>query len=126
MKSKLITFNFLILSFVFISISSKSLKFPFHIIPKSPENKEKKSNLKSLLEIDHIPVSTNSEDRMCLELCFGTPKICHLLTIHAQSFLMWVSDARANFLSYKDKKQPKYDATKSTTGRYNQSMIEVI
>ena len=126
MKSKLITFNFLILSFVFISISSKSLKFPFHIIPKSPENNEKKSNLKSLLEIDHIPVSTNSEDRMCLELCFGTPKICHLLTIHAQSFLMWVSDARANFLSYKDKKQPKYDATKSTTGRYNQSMIEVI
>jgi len=59
---------------------------------------------------------------MCLEFCFGTPKACHLLTIHAQSFLIWVMDARSKI---NRKKKLSYDATKSTTGRYNQTLLEI-
>ena len=109
---------------IFISIeqiSSQKLSFPFHIISNSVPSK-KNSNLKSLIEMDKIPVSLNEEERMCLEFCFGTPKACHLLTIHPQSFLIWVMDARSKIL---DKKKLIYDATKSTTGRYNQSIIEI-
>lgn len=109
---------------IFISIeqiSSQKLAFPFHIISNSVPSK-KNSNLKSLIEMDKIPVSLNEEERMCLEFCFGTPKACHLLTIHPQSFLIWVMDARSKIL---DKKKLIYDATKSTTGRYNQSIIEI-
>ena len=109
----------LIIFFSFIQISPKSLSFPFHIISNSPNEK---SNLKSFLEIDKIPVTSNDEERMCLELCFGTPKACHLLTIHSQSFLMWVMDARARL---NNKKKLVYDATKSSTGRYNQSILEI-
>ena len=73
------------------------------MLPNSPNEK---SNLKSFLEIDKIPVTSNDEERMCLELCFGTPKACHLLTIHSQSFLMWVMDARAR-LNNKKKSLPQ-------------------
>ena len=113
---------FFIILFISIEqISSQKLAFPFHIISNSVPSK-KNSNLKSLIEMDKIPVSLNEEERMCLEFCFGTPKACHLLTIHPQSFLIWVMDARSKIL---DKKKLIYDATKSTTGRYNQSIIEI-
>ena len=120
----MIKFHFFFLILLFFSIyqtSQKSISFPFHIIPNS-NFKSSKQKLKSFLEIDKIPVSQNDEDRMCLEFCFGTPKACHLLTIHSQSFLIWVMDARAKIL---DKKKLIYDATKSSTGRYNQSLIEI-
>ena len=123
MKGKLNLFLNIIIIFLYISkTTSESLSFPFHIIPKSNPSTQT-SKMKSFLEIDKIPVSLNTEERMCLELCFGTPKACHLLTIHSQSFLIWVMDARANIL---EKKKLIYDATKSSTGRYNQSLIEVI
>ena len=113
---------FFIIIFISIDqIASQKLTFPFHIISDSDRSK-KNSNLKSLIEMDKIPVSLNKEERMCLEFCFGTPKACHLLTIHPQSFLIWVMDARSKIL---DKKKLIYDATKSTTGRYNQSIIEI-
>ena len=102
-------------------ISSQSLSFPFHIISNSHQSFHNK-NLKSLIEIDKIPVLLNDEDQMCLEFCFGTPKACHLLTIHAQSFLIWVMDARSKI---NRKKKLSYDATKSTTGRYNQTLLEI-
>ena len=119
---KLFLLYILIIFFCFNQISSKSLSFPFHIISNSNSQNEK-SNLKSLLEIDKIPVSSNEEERMCLEFCFGTPKACHLLTIHSQSFLIWVMDARAKL---NNKKKLVYDATKSTTSRYNQTVIEIL
>ena len=120
MKAKFQIF-FIIIFISIEQISSQKLAFPFHIISNSVPSK-KNSNLKSLIEMDKIPVSLNEEERMCLEFCFGTPKACHLLTIHPQSFLIWVMDARSKIL---DKKKLIYDATKSTTGRYNQSIIEI-
>ena len=58
---------------------------------------------------------------MCLELCFGTPKTCHLLTIHPQSFLIWVQDATS-----KNKKiRTKYDPNLSTTAFANRTLIEL-
>jgi len=119
---KFLLLYILIIFFSFNQISSKSISFPFHIISNSISSNEK-SNLKSLLEIDKIPVSSNEEERMCLEFCFGTPKACHLLTIHSQSFLIWVMDARARL---NNKKKLVYDATKSTTSRYNQTVIEIL
>ena len=120
MKTKFLIFFIII--FIFINqISSQALTFPFHIISNSNPSMHN-SNLKSLIEMDKIQVSLNEEERMCLEFCFGTPKACHLLTIHPQSFLIWVMDARAKIL---DKKKLRYDATKSSTGRYNQTIIEI-
>ena len=112
----------LIIFLLFNTTSLKSLSFPFHIIPSSNKINHN-SNLRSSLEIDKIPVSLNEEDRMCLEFCFGTPKACHLLTIHPQSFLIWVMDARSKINN--NKKKLSYDPTKSTTGRYNQTLLEV-
>jgi len=118
---KLLSLYMIIIVLNINQISSKSLSFPFHIMPNSNSDIEK-SNFHSFLEIDKIPVSSNDDDRMCLEFCFGTPKACHLLTIHSQSFLIWVMDARAKL---NNKKKLVYDATKSTTSRYNQSIIEI-
>ena len=84
MKAKFqLFFCIIIIFFSFNQISSKSLSFPFHII-SNPHPSNYNLNLKSLIEIDKIPVSSNEEERMCLEFCFGTPKACHLLTIHPQ------------------------------------------
>ena len=58
---------------------------------------------------------------MCLELCFGTPKVCQLLTIHPQSFLIWIQDARNNNKKIKN----KYDPNLSTTAMVNHTLIEL-
>ena len=100
MKAKFQIF-FIIIFISIEQISSQKLAFPFHIISNSVPSK-KNSNLKSLIEMDKIPVSLNEEERMCLEFCFGTPKACHLLTIHPQSFLIWVMDARSKILDKKN------------------------
>ena len=91
--------KFFILALIIQETKLKSLEFPFYIIPKTKTNfpnKKTPNTFKSFLEIPKIPVSLNDKDRMCLELCFGTPKSCHLLTIHPQSFFIWVQDARSN------------------------------
>ena len=120
MKEKLHIFFYIIIIFLYLNqISCEPLSFKFHIISKPYPPKY---NLKSLLELDRASESSESKQRMCLEFCFGTPKACHLLTIHSQSFLIWVMDSRANILK---KEKLIYDATKSTTGRYNQSIIEI-
>ena len=111
----------LLLLFLFIhSTTEKSLQFPFYIIPKSKSIRTP-NTFKSFLEKPTIPVSVNNKERMCLELCFGTPKSCHLLTIHPQSFLIWVQDA-----SSKNKKiKTKYDPNLSTTAFANRTLLEL-
>ena len=102
----------------------KSLEFPFYIIPKSKiySSKSKTPNtFKSFLETPKIPVSLNDKERMCLELCFGTPKSCHLLTIHPQSFLIWVQDVKSSIKKSKN----KYDPNLSTTAMANKTLIEL-
>ena len=116
-----IYFYFIIIFLFFNQISSNSLTFKFHIT-SNPYPPKYNSNYKSFLELDKSSDISTQKQRMSLEFCFGTPKACHLLTIHSQSFLIWVMDARANILT---KKKLIYDATKSTTGRYNQSIIEI-
>ena len=116
----------LFLLFLIIKDSTeKGLEFPFYIIPKYksiyPNNTSTPNTFKSFLEIPKIPVSLNDKERMCLELCFGTPKTCHLLTIHPQSFLIWVQDARSNVKKIKN----KYDPNLSTTAFANHTLLEL-
>ena len=70
-------------------ISSK-LKFPF-TIEKITNTYIKKPYI-SFLEIPTLPVISNEEERMCLEICIGTPPTCRKLVIHGQSFFSWVVD----------------------------------
>ena len=116
--------KFFILALIIQETKLKSLEFPFYIIPKTKTNfpnKKTPNTFKSFLEIPKIPVSLNDKDRMCLELCFGTPKSCHLLTIHPQSFFIWVQDARSNIKKIKN----KYDPNLSTTAFVNHTLIEL-
>ena len=117
-------FKCLVIFLIFQGFTEKSLEFPFYIIPKykSIFHKGKTPNtFKSFLEIPKIPVSLNDKERMCLELCFGTPKTCHLLTIHPQSFLIWVQDSRSNIKKVKN----RYDPNLSTTAFINNTLIEL-
>ena len=129
MRQKML-FNIFLLTIVCQLTAEKSLSFPFYIIPKSKlmerqaflVNKNKtQSNLKSFIETPNIPVALNEKDRMCLELCFGTPKSCHLLTIHPQSFLMWVQDVH----NENEKIKVRYDPNRSSTAMINRTLIEL-
>ena len=84
---QLLRFKFFLLFLIIKTTTEKGLQFPFYIIPKS-KTTQTQNTFKSFAEIPKIPVSVNDKERMCLELCFGTPKTCHLLTIHPQSFLI--------------------------------------
>ena len=98
MNTKLI-FGFFFLFLLFQESIGKSLEFPLYIIPKSKNNSSKSktpNTFKSFVEIPKIQFSLNDKERMCLELCFGPPKSCHLLAIHPQSFLISVQDVRGN------------------------------
>lgn len=44
------------------------------------------------MELPDAPVVTNTEDRACIKLCFGTPAQCFELEIHGSSFYMWMFD----------------------------------
>ena len=115
---------FFLLFLIIQDITTKKLEFPFYIIPKSkaifPNNKTP-NTFKSFLEIPKIPVSLNDKERMCLELCFGVPKTCHLLTIHPQSFFIWLQDIHSNVKKIENKYDPNY----STTAMVNHTLIEV-
>ena len=117
---QILRFKFLLLFLIIETTTEKGLQFPFYIIPKS-KTTQTPNTFKSFAEVPKIPVSVNDKERMCLELCFGTPKTCHLLTIHPQSFLIWVHDANS-----KNKKvKTKYDSNLSTTGFVNHTLIEL-
>ena len=121
---KKIILNIFLVFFIIDTTLSKSLEFPFYIIPKANSdvlNAQTPNSFKSFLETPKISVSLNDKDRMCLELCFGTPKVCHLLTIHPQSFLIWVQDARSNQKKLKN----KYDPNLSTTAFANHTLLEL-
>ena len=126
MKNKLMLILFFLTQIFHISIE-KSLSFPFYIISKNNQMKNKNytsfnpNNFKSFLETPKIPVSLNDKERMCLELCFGTPKSCHLLTIHPQSFLIWVQDTH----NENEKIKVRYDPNKSTTAFVNHTLLEL-
>ena len=77
----------ILLLFPFIS---SNLKFPFSI-QKVKMIKIEKPYL-SFLQVPTLPVISNEEERMCLEMCFGTPPTCRKLVIHGQSFYSWVVD----------------------------------
>jgi len=119
-------FHKIFLLFLIIHITTEtSLEFPFYIIPKRnsyvSQSQKTPNTFKSFLDIPKIPVSSNDKERMCLELCFGTPKVCQLLTIHPQSFLIWIQDARNNNKKIKN----KYDPNLSTTAMVNHTLIEL-
>ena len=121
MNLKLISCLILLFQLTFI-ITKNNLQFPFYIIPKSKyTSNSTPNNFKSFLETPKIPVSINDKERMCLELCFGTPKSCQLLTIHPQSFLIWVQK------TYQEDGETKlgYDPEKSTTALLNNTLIEL-
>ncbi len=115
----------LIIFFLIIDTTlEKKLEFPFYIIPKAKSNiinAQTSNSFLSFLESPKISVSLNDKERMCLELCFGTPKVCNLLTIHPQSFLIWIQDARSNNKKLKN----KYDPNTSTTAFANHTLIEI-
>ncbi len=116
--------KFFIIFIIIQESTEKSLEFPFYILPKYKsiyQNYKTPNTFKSFLEIPKIPVSLNDKERMFLELCFGTPKTCHLLTIHPQSFLIWVQDSRSNIKKIKN----KYDPNLSTTAFVNHTLIEL-
>ena len=77
----------ILLLFPFIS---SNLKFPFSL-QKVKMIKIEKPYL-SFLQVPTLPVISNEEERMCLEMCFGTPPTCRKLVIHGQSFYSWVVD----------------------------------
>lgn len=77
----------ILLLFPFIS---SNLKFPISI-QKVKMIKIEKPYL-SFLQVPTLPVISNEEERMCLEMCFGTPPTCRKLVIHGQSFYSWVVD----------------------------------
>ena len=116
--------NFFLLIITIQNAFSNELKFPFYILPNSKSGKLITSPIKSFKELPQIPVSQNEDDRMCLELCFGTPKICHLLTIHAQSFLIWVLD-NDSFNNNKEQSKQKYNPNLSSTSSYDKTLVEV-
>ena len=122
MKEKFHLFlSIIIILLYFNQIASKSLSFKLQFI-SSPNPPKYNSNIKSFIELDKESEPSNPKQRIRLEFCFGTPKACHLLTIHPQSFLICVMDAGAGMLN---KKKLIYDTTKSKKGRYNQSLIEI-
>ncbi|MCQ2821175.1 MAG: A1 family peptidase [archaeon] len=67
-------------------INSNSFTVPF-TIKSSSEN-----TLRNNAELPMAPVKTNTEDRACITLCFGTPPQCFDLEIHGSSFYIWMFD----------------------------------
>lgn len=121
----MVNFRIFLLFLIIHITTEEGLQFPFYIIPKnksySTQLQRTPNTFKSFAEIPKIKVSINNKERMCLELCFGTPKTCHLLTIHPQSFIIWVQDARSNNKKLKN----KYDPNLSTTAMVNNTLIEI-
>ena len=85
------TFSKILLSILLLlPFISSTLKFPFTI--EKIKNPQLKQPFISFLEIPSLPVISNEEERMCLEICIGTPPTCRKLVIHGQSFYSWVVD----------------------------------
>lgn len=126
--AKIFLYSYSLLLFLYltsISISTqKELKFPFYILPSSKSTSlSTPSNFHSFAQTSSVPVVPNEEETMCLELCFGTPKSCHLLAIHGQSFFMWVQDTKNPDKEVSNSQ--KFDPNKSTTAEANRTKIRL-
>ena len=114
-----------ILKIIFLIIFSFSLsleinlQFPFYIIKN--ENPQTPNTFKSFSEIAELPVVKNSNEKMCIEMCFGQPKNCYLLTIHAQSFYIWVQDVK----NPDETIENKYDPNLINSAKVNRTVLKL-
>ena len=120
MKNYFLIFFSILISLLLSYTLQNEISFPFYIMNK--KNKLKK-NIRSLFQSVSYPVVPNNDDSMCLELCLGSPKYCRLLTIHGQSFYIWVKDIKNPDETFENEK--KYDPNKSKTKKINRTLFEI-
>ena len=96
-----------------------NLQFPFYIIKN--KNSQTPNTFKSFSEISELPVVENSNEKMCIEMCFGHSDNCFLLTIHAQSFYIWVQDVKNSDNTINN----KYDPNLYNSAKINDTLLKL-
>lgn len=76
--------------------------------------------LHSFLDIPLTPMISNTENRLSVEFCFGTPPQCFKLVIQSNTFYMWVIDSLSS-----QKAERKFDASASSTIVKNMTVIQM-